>query len=71
MELKCIEIACGMIGEDVLPTKLDEKLREINELVGLYGDGGQLYSRQVIGLIVWQWQNEQSNKQAIRDIPDH
>jgi len=63
MELECIEIACDMIGEDVLPTKLDEKLREINSL-----SGGHLRSRQVIGLIVWQWRREQENKEAIRNL---
>ena len=63
MEIECIRIACDMIGEDVLPTKLDNKIREIDKLVRK----GRLRSRQVMALIVWQWKNEQHIKQALQD----
>lgn len=65
MEMECIRIACDMLREDVLPTFLDEKLREIDKLINIYGDG-HLHSRQVIGLIVWQWRNEQAIRQALK-----
>lgn len=57
----CIIMACSILGVDRLPESLDERLREINVLAESYEDG-QLYSRQVIAHIIWQWQQEQKER---------
>ncbi len=61
MEPEYCKMAREMLGVEELETVLDLRLSRIDELCRL--KGGQLWSRQVVAMVIEQWEREMETQE--------